>query len=232
MLKNLKPKAAEAKRLADEQRREIEKLPWSEIKSYANVFMAGYVEDLGDVWRTKYLSDDPGPGWMLKERDGRIAIVKLLRSLPFEQDFFNRLAALFDPDDGTHPAIDRKLIFSPARPNHLRNSAIAVAVAECVLSNNTTVTKAWEDVAKRFGFDSSDRIKQIWSAKRIPIICGYIHDCILAGDDETEALEKAEKHFGSKNESTKKDSIKKFWSKYREWVKQIEGPFSGESNNF
>jgi hypothetical protein len=226
MLKNLKPKAAEAKRLADEQRREIEKLPWSEIEWYANALMAGYVEELGDERRTKYLSDDPGPGWIRKERDARIAMAKLLRSgLPLEQDFRDCLAALFDPDDGTHLAIARKLIFSPARPNHLRNSAIAVAVAECVLSNNTTVTKAWEDVAERFGFDSSDRIKQIWSAKRKPIICGYIHDCILAGDDETEALEKAEKHFGSKNESTKKDPIKKFWSKYREWVEQIEGPF-------
>jgi hypothetical protein len=234
--KNFKPKAAEAKRaqqLADERRREIEKLPWSEIESYANVLIAGYVEDQGDGRRAnKYINDDPGGEvWILKERDGRIAMAKLLRSgLPLKQDFLDRLAALFDPDDG-HDAIDRKVIFenrSAGHPHgHVRDSAIAMDVCERVLKG-ATITTAWEEAAEKFKKRdgkklSPDRIKQIWSAKRKPIICEYIHNRILDGDDETKALEKAERHFGSKKEATREEPIRKIWSNYRKWWEQIEG---------
>jgi hypothetical protein len=215
-------------KVEDERRREIEKLPWSELESYAKVLMAGCVEDLGDGRpATKYLNDDPGGEvWTLKERDARISMATLLRSgLPLDQDFRDCLAALFDPDDDTHPAIARKLIFrrraAGGSRDHIRDTAIAMDVCERVL-DGATVSTAWEDAAKKFKL-KSDRIKQIWSAKRIPIICGYIHDRILNGDHETKALEKAELHFGSKNESNKKDSIRKIWSNYRKWWERIEG---------
>ena len=112
-----------------------------------------------------------------------------------KQDFLDRLAALFDPDDSTHPAIDRKVIFenrSAGHPHdHVRDSAIAMDVCERVLKGATKTT-AWEEAAEKFKKRdgkklSPDRIKQIWSAKRKPIICEYIHNRILDGDDETKA---------------------------------------------
>ena len=100
-------------------------------------------------------------------------------------------------------------------------------VCERIL-NGATVTTAWEEAGEKFKKRDGkrlgiDRIKQIWSAKRLSIIFGYISKCILAGDDETKALQKAELHFGSKNESNKKEPIKKIWSRYRKWWEQIEG---------
>ena len=55
----------------------------------------------------------------------------LLRSGPLTLYDRECLAALFDPNDNTHPAIDRKLVFEPQkRPkghprDYVRDSAIA-----------------------------------------------------------------------------------------------------------
>ena len=66
--------------------------------------------------RSHYLSDDPeGDWWIPKERYARKAMAHLLRSGPLTLYDRECLAALFDPNDNTHPAIDRKLVFEPQK---------------------------------------------------------------------------------------------------------------------
>jgi hypothetical protein len=209
----------EAKRRADE---------WREIKMLAGVLMAGLVEEIREGRPTsRYLEPDSQ-----EERDARKAMARLLRSgLPLEQDFLNRLAALFDPERSAHLAIDRELKFKPrkrkgeARDN-IRDSAIAMEVYEFVLGlenkPKVTVSEAWDRVADKFDLDSN-RIKQIWIAKRKPILCDYIHGRLLAGDDEAKALEKANQHFGAKNDLTKKEPIQKIWNDYKKSWELLEG---------
>jgi hypothetical protein len=129
----------------------------------AIVLMSGFIEDLEKGKpQKKYLDDE-------EELRARAAMARLLRSgLPLTQDFRDRLAALFDPNDDTHPAIDRKLFFKRRsgrrRRPHVRNTAIARYVYSCICKGDG-VEVAQQKAAEFFGLSPS-AVRDIWGHKK------------------------------------------------------------------
>ena len=110
-----------------------------------------------------------------KSETRRLAMAELLRSgLPLTQDFRDRLAALFDPndyppdDDRNHPAINRKLIFEN-RPGGLkshhatRKTAIAMYVYGCIRDGKSE-NNAQHKAAEHFRMTYS-AVREIWGHK-------------------------------------------------------------------
>jgi hypothetical protein len=143
---------------------------WRDIVALADMLMAGVVVDEGEGRLTaEYLNDKPGKDWIPKERDARLAMAELLRSgLPLTQDFRDRLAALFDPKDATHDAINRKLIFEN-RPGGLkshhatRKTAIAMYVYGCIRDGESE-NNAQHKAAEHFRMTYS-AVREIWGHK-------------------------------------------------------------------
>lgn len=136
---------------------------WSEIEGLVSALMGGFIEGLDKGKpQQKYLDGK-------EELRARTAMALLLRSgRPLTRDFRDQLAALFDPEDGTHPAIDRKLIFrrrSAGRPrrDQVRNTAIAQYINNC-LREGDGVSEAQEKAAAFFGLSAS-AIRDIWGHK-------------------------------------------------------------------
>ncbi|MGC2822902.1 MAG: hypothetical protein WA322_01435 [Pseudolabrys sp.] len=151
----------EAQKRADE---------WREIRSLADVFLSGFIRDKGEGRVSKeYLGESPGEAYEGTEKDGREAIARLLRSgLQLSQDFRDRLAALFDPEADTHPAIDRKLVFehraSGRQYDAVRDTAIGMFIYKS-MQQNISKQKALEEAASyfRMGFEA---VRTIWDGDR------------------------------------------------------------------
>jgi hypothetical protein len=136
---------------------------WRKIEGLVGALMAGFIEGLDKGKPQKRYLDGK------EEHRARVAMSRLLRSgRPLTQDFRDQLAALFDPNDGTHPAIDRKLIFkrrSAGRPqrDHVRNTAIAQYIDNCIREGDG-VEKAQKKAAAFFGLSAS-AVRDIWGHK-------------------------------------------------------------------
>jgi hypothetical protein len=127
----------------------------------ATALMSGFIEKLEEGRpRQKYLAG--------KEEDrARAAMARLLRSgRPLTQNFRDRLAALFDPDDGT-AAIDRKLIFKPrngARRDHVHYTAVAMYVRNCIREGDSQ-RGAYIKAADHFNL-TPVKVQKIWAGRR------------------------------------------------------------------
>lgn len=200
---------------------------WRQVKDLADVLMAGFVEDKGHGSVQKYFEPDSQ-----EERAARTAMARVLRSgLPLEQAFLDRLAALFDPREDTHPGIDRRLIFEDRkarrRTDHIRNTEIAIFIADHVRSDYVrsgrrrfgVVKEAHEKACKRFTL-GLDRIRQIWRLHR-RFVAIDIYYCIRDGGCDVAAAWKNAEQIG-----LDKKTVENFW---RDHLRKLETIRKGRS---
>jgi hypothetical protein len=149
---------------------------WHQIQMLAAVLMAGFIEKLDEGRPQRRYLDSK------HEDRHRAAMARLLRSgLPLTQDFRDQLAALFDPNAGTHPAIDRKLIFKYRSRGRRRDNVRNTAVAQYIfvrIREGDGVEKAQQKAADFFCL-SFEAVRDIWGHKEgegfrrlIPLIDG------------------------------------------------------------
>jgi hypothetical protein len=129
----------------------------------ARVLLCGYVRhDKRGLSQTVYLKPD-------EELAGRTALARLLRNPHLlTGELCQQLAALFDPEADTHPAIERKLVFRHRgrgnRPQPMRNTQIARYVWDRFRSD-WGVERAVEAAMEKYEL-SREAIYGIWSRYR------------------------------------------------------------------
>jgi len=94
----------------------------------ARVLLGGFLkEDKRGLHQKEYLKKNSGD-----EREARATLASILRNQgPLDRDLRGMLAALFDPKPGTHPVVERKIVFAHRtkgrRKKHEANTAISMA---------------------------------------------------------------------------------------------------------
>jgi hypothetical protein len=129
----------------------------------AYVLLAGFVaRDKKGLPQTSYLKPDSE-----EELAARAALARLLRRpYPLTEELRKQLAALFDPEPDTHPAIERKISFRHRgrgrRPQHMRNTQIALRVWDRSDGGQPRkVEKAVQHAADEYGL-TRDEVYKIW----------------------------------------------------------------------
>jgi hypothetical protein len=131
----------------------------------ARVLLGGFIkEDKRGLPHKKYLIKNSGD-----EQEALATLASILRSRgPLDRDLRDVLAALFDPKAGTHPVVERKIIFAHRtkgrRKNHATNTAIAWHVWR-EHKKGHTVTAAIESAVDRYGLDVTT-VKKLWGKYR------------------------------------------------------------------
>jgi hypothetical protein len=129
------------------------------------VLLGGFLkEDEQGRPHKEYLKKDSG-----SEQEAYATLASILRSRgPLDRDLRDMLAALFDPKPGTHPVVERKIVFAHRtkgrRKNHEANTAVAWHVWGEVKKGNT-VTAAIESAVVRYGLDVTT-VKKLWGKYR------------------------------------------------------------------
>lgn len=135
---------------------------WRELVANARMLLHGYItEDPNGLRSKKFIDPKTDP---VTEDHCREALAIILSTGKPPKDICDLLAGLFAPD-GWDNAAYRKIIFkhrSRGRVrDHLRDSAIALKVAEKLRENECSAETAIADVAEEIGM-TSENVEKIW----------------------------------------------------------------------
>jgi hypothetical protein len=131
----------------------------------ARVLLGGFIkEDKRGLPHKKYLIKNSAD-----EQEALATLASILRSRdPLDRDLRDMLAALFDPKPGTHPVVERKIVFAHRTKGRRKNRAANTAIAWHVWREHKkghTVRAAIESAVVRYGLDETT-VKKLWGKYR------------------------------------------------------------------